>query len=510
MIARLFPLICWLLLLIPAGATSAVPAYPATPDAEAQYAAFPKPVSTYGDASLPLWERIQQRAAAEPFNFIVTILFACAILHTFVAPMLLRYAHKVEKRFKAQLTEAEKGKVSAWATVLEFLGEVEAVFALWALPVLLVAFNYFGWDNLVSFMHRDSNFTEPMFVIVIMAMAATRPVVQFAEQCLNVVARMGKGTPTAWWLAILILAPLLGSVITEPGAMTIGALLLGRKIYELKPRTAFKYATLGLLFVNISVGGVLTNFAAPPVLMVAGPERWNWSSLFMLETFGWRSVLAIVANTLLYWVIFRKQLKALETEAELEKTQHPANAWVDAHAPVPVLVTLLHLAFLAWTVKVAHYPAMFIGGYLFFLALVQTTGTHQSKSSFRGPLMVGLFLAGLVIHGRLQAWWLEPVLNSGLSEWTLHLGAATLTAFNDNALITFLASQVQGLSDGAKYAIMSGAIAGGGLTVIANAPNPAGQSLLKRYFPNGVSPLNLLLAAFVPTLVVIACYMLTH
>jgi Na+/H+ antiporter NhaD/arsenite permease-like protein len=486
-----------------------VPAYPAaTAEAEAQYAAFPKPVSTYSDAQLPLLERIQQRATAEPFNLIVTILFACAILHTFLAPVLLRYSHVVEKRFKAKLTEAEKHKVSAWANILEFLGEVEVVFALWALPVLLVAFNYFGWDHVVSFMHHDSNFTEPMFVIVIMAMAATRPVVQFAEQCLNVVARMGKGTPTAWWFAILTLAPLLGSVITEPGAMTIGALLLGRKIYELKPGAAFKYATLGLLFVNISVGGVLTNFAAPPVLMVAG--RWNWSSLDMLQMFGWRSVLAIVANNLLYWIVFRKQLKALETEAELEKTQKPAIAWVDSHAPVPVLVTLLHLAFLAWTVVVAHYPAMFIGGYLFFLAVVQTTGTHQSKSSFRGPLMVGLFLAGLVIHGRLQAWWLEPVLNSGLSEWTLHLGSATLTAFNDNALITFLASQVQGLSDGAKYAIMSGAIAGGGLTVIANAPNPAGQSLLKRYFPNGVSPLGLLLGAFVPTLIVIACYMLTR
>ena len=509
MIARLIPLFCWLLFLLPAGAAHMTPAYPADkPDAEAQYAVFPKPVSSYNDTALPLWERIQARAAAEPFNLVVTILFGCAILHTFLAPMLLRYSHAVEKRFKAKLTEAEKHKVSAWANILEFLGEVEAVFALWALPVLLVAFKYFGWNNVVGFMHHDSNFTEPMFVIVIMAMAATRPVVQFAEQCLNIVARMGKGTPTAWWMAILILAPLLGSVITEPGAMTIGALLLGRKIYELKPSPAFKYATLGLLFVNISVGGVLTNFAAPPVLMVA--DRWNWSTLFMLETFGWRSVLAIVANTLLYWAIFRKQLKAMEKEAEAEKSQHAPNQWMDSHAPVPVLVTLLHLAFLAWTVVVKHYPELFIGGYLFFLALVQTTGTHQSKSSFRGPLMVGLFLAGLVIHGRLQSWWLEPVLNSGLGEWTLHLGAATLTAFNDNALITYLASQVNGLSDSAKYAIMSGAIAGGGLTVIANAPNPAGQSLLKRYFPNGVSPVNLLLAAFVPTLIVIASYMLTH
>jgi len=244
------------------------------------------------------------------------------------------------------------------------------------------------------------------------------------------------------------------------------------------------------------------------VLMVAGPDRWNWSSLFMLKTFGSHAILAVLVNTTLYFLIFRKELAALAVKAEQEKSQKPAIAWVDKHAPVPALLTILHLAFLAWTVVTAHYPAFFIGGFLFFLGLQQATGHHQSKLNLRGPLMVGFFLAGLVIHGRLQAWWLEPVLSAGLGDWPLHLGAAGLTAFNDNALITFLASQVHGLSESAKYAIMSGAVAGGGLTVIANAPNPAGQSLLKRYFPNGVSPLGLFLGALVPTVMVVLIFML--
>lgn len=526
MSARLLHIFVFLAMLL-AGQTAAfaskpAPAYPAaTPEAETQYAAFPKPTATYNDADKPMAEKIQSRAQSTPFNLIVTILFACAILHTFLAPAISAWARRVEHAHheeqaakRAQTGEKHRDEVSFKATMLEFLGEVEVVFALWAVPVFAVAIYYYSWQDMISFVNLDSTFVEPMFVFVIMAIAASRPVVKFAEHALSFLAAAGKGTPTAWWLAILIVGPLMGSLITEPAAMTISALILSRKIYELKPGKTFKYATLGLLFVNVSVGGVLTNFAAPPVLMVAGPDRWNWSSLFMLKTFGSHAVMAILINTTIYFLIFRKQLADMNVKAlaEKEKEKHSKAemGWVDNDVKVPGWITISHLLFLLWTVVTAHYPALFIGGFLFFMGIVQATGHHQSKLNFRGPLMVGFFLAGLVIHGRLQSWWLEPVLSSGLGDWSMHLGAATLTAFNDNALITFLASQVEHLSDGAKYAIMSGAVAGGGLTVIANAPNPAGQALLKRYFPDGISPLGLLLGAIAPTIVVVLVFMLVR
>lgn len=471
---------------------------------EAQVADFPQPVSQYDDAAKPLWERITARAQAVPFNLIVTILFLAAILHTFLAPTITAWSHRVERRHHAA---HGKDSFSPWAATLEFLGEIEVVFSLWVVPVLLVAFWHYGWDNLVAFLNVDSKFTEPMFVFVIMAIAASRPVVKFAERILEMVVVLGKGSPCAWWLALLVLAPLLGSLITEPAAMTIAAMILARKIYELQPSRRFKYATLGLLFVNVSIGGTLTNFAAPPVLMVAGPDRWNWSSIYMLSTFGWRAVAAIALSTALYLVIFRKELASLATKAESEKEARPPIGWVDDQVPVPVWITVMHLAFLGWTVLTAHYPTMFIGGFLFFMGITHTTKPHQSRINLRAPLMVAFFLAGLVIHGRLQSWWLEPVLSSGLGDWPMHLGAAVLTAFNDNALITFLASQVGSLGDSAKYAIMSGAVAAGGLTVIANAPNPAGQALLKRYFPNGVSPLGLFLGAFLPTVISVLVFM---
>ena len=168
---------------------------------------------------------------------------------------------------------------------------------------------------------------------------------------------------------------------------------------------------------------------------------------------------------------------------------------------------MVQLCFMAFTVMVAHYPPLFIGGFLFFLAFSQATAHHQGRLDLRSPLLVGFFLAGLVIHGGLQGWWIEPVLKS-LGEAPLFLGATLLTAVNDNAAITYLATLVPGFTEPLKYAVVAGAVAGGGLTVIANAPNPAGQAILQRFFPEGVSPLGLLAGALVPTLVMVASLML--
>jgi len=154
-----------------------------------------------------------------------------------------------------------------------------------------------------------------------------------------------------------------------------------------------------------------------------------------------------------------------------------------------------------------HYPPLFIGGFLFFLAFSQATAHHQGKLELKTPLLVGFFLAGLVTHGGLQGWWIEPVLKS-LTQIPLFVGATLLTAINDNAAITYLATLVPSFTDELKYAVVAGAVTGGGLTVIANAPNPAGQSILQRFFPGGVNPLGLLLGALIPTIVLALTFML--
>jgi hypothetical protein len=167
----------------------------------------------------------------------------------------------------------------------------------------------------------------------------------------------------------------------------------------------------------------------------------------------------------------------------------------------------VHLAFISWTVINAHHPVLCLGGFLFFLGFAKATAPHQSALDLKAPLLVGFFLAGLVIHGGLQGWWIAPVLAS-LEQLPLFTGAVLLTAFNDNALITYLATLVPELSEGMKFTVVAGAVTGGGLTVIANAPNPAGQSILGPHFEDGIAPLGLLLGAALPTLLAAAVFLL--
>jgi hypothetical protein len=137
----------------------------------------------------------------------------------------------------------------------------------------------------------------------------------------------------------------------------------------------------------------------------------------------------------------------------------------------------------------------------------RTTAAYQELADFKTPLLVGFFLAGIVIHGGLQGWWIAPVL-SNLSQTGLFWAATILTAFNDNALITKLATLVPDFSDAFKIAVVEGAVTGGGLTVIANAPNPAGQALLIRFFGGSVNPLRLFAGALIPTLIAAALFRL--
>ena len=473
-------------------------------------------------------EILSHRISANPFNLVVSLIFLIAILHTFMANKLTAKAHLIQEEHDERLKAAGasedeiKHDTPFKAELFHFLGEVEVVFGMWVIAVLFVTIGFFDWATFKNYMVYDRVFIEPMFVVVIMAIASTRPVVKFAEQLLGLAAGIGGHSKAAWWFSILLIAPLLGSFITEPAAMTIAALLLANQFYKYKPSSGFAYATIGLLFVNISVGGTLTHFAAPPVLMVAAP--WNWDMSFMARNFGWKAALGILISNVIYFIIFRSQFAKMGKQDEVEastnfhtpevQTLKPGQIsheefearWSEREVPIPWWVTLVHIFFLAWTVYTAHYPALFIPGLLFFLGFLSLTATHQNKMELKGPIMVGFFLGGLIIHGGLQAWWIAPVLGS-LAELPLMLTATVLTAVNDNAAITYLATLVPNMAEASKYAVVAGAVTGGGLTVIANAPNPAGQSILGRFFENGVNPLKLLIAALIPTIIMGICFM---
>lgn len=401
------------------------------------------------------------------------IIFALALIHTFTVKQFERLSHRYPRH----------------AGLFHLLGEVEIVFGFWAFVLLIVMAIAAGGDQALAYA-ESRNYTEPLFVFVVMVVAASRPVLQTVMVAVNLIAKnlpFHTSVATAW--LGLAAVPLMGSLITEPAAMTIAALMLAPQLFRPSVPAVPKYFALGVLFVNISIGGTLTAYAAPPVLMVAA--TWNWDSAFMLATFGWKAAIAVVVNATVATFMMRKYLLQLPAES-MTRSERP---------PVPITVVIVHLVVLAAVVALAHHPVAFLGLFLMFLGFTQAYERHQNPLILKEALLVGFFLAGLVILGGMQAWWLQPIVSS-LEPIALFFGSLALTAITDNAALTYLGSLIDGISDESKYMLVAGAVAGGGLTVIANAPNPAGVALLKRGFSDEtISIGGLLLGALGPTAV---------
>jgi hypothetical protein len=410
-------------------------------------------------------------------QLIGALLFALAVIHTF------------STKFFEQLAHAQPRHAGLW----HLLGEVEVVFGFWAMVLMLFMFAASGKQEATAYLDTR-NFTEPMFVFAIMVIAGTRPILQFAASAVQGMARvMPLNRGMAMYFLMLAFVPLLGSFITEPAAMTLAALMLRDTLFAGAVSSKLKYATIGVLFVNISIGGTLTPFAAPPVLMVA--SKWNWDIWFMMTNFGWKAAIAVVINAGVAMLLFRR---------ELGSVGQPGGT--DEAPSVPFSVVLVHLMFLLGVVVFAHHPSVFMGLFLFFLGFTTAYERHQNPLILREALLVAFFLAGLVVLGGLQQWWLEPIL-MGMNSTAVFFGATALTAITDNAALTYLGSLVDGLSEEFKVALVAGAVTGGGLTVIANAPNPAGVAILRGSFEDKtIHPLGLLIAAIPPTLVAVLAF----
>lgn len=439
----------------------------------------------------PLWEELARTAQTDGFLPVASAVFLMAVAHALATPWIGRWTQR---------------RPSAW---LHWLAEVEAVFVLWAVGLLLLALVWPGKGGgfVLGYLGADagpagSKFVEPSFVFIVMTLASARPVLALARRVLVGVAGWLGGGVAAEWLVVLTLAPLLGSLITEPAAMAIAAGLLAARFFRLGPSLHLRYATLALLFVNVSVGGALTHFAAPPIVMVA--SVWGWGGMEVFRQFGVAAVATLLLANVVYFVWFRRELFALGQAGDAGPAEEAAP---------PRWLSALHVAVLAGAVAAFsfHQVGTMLGCLLAFFVLRAVTARWQDASlGLRGPAMVGLFLAGLVVLGGFQGWWIGPLIGRA-GESGLLWAAVGLTAFNDNAAITYLAAQVPALAEpGAaalRHALVAGALAGGGLTVLANAPNPAGLSILGRFFPEGVSPWRLAVWALLPTLIAVATFL---
>jgi hypothetical protein len=411
-------------------------------------------------------------------QFIAAALFAVALVHTFAARQFERLAHRYPRH----------------AGLFHLVGEVEVVFGFWAIVLVLAMALTTGGGTALAYA-ESRNYTEPLFVFVVMVVAASRPVLAAVTGLVRSAAGViPMPTPLATaWLG-LAAVPLLGSLVTEPAAMTLAALMLAPQIFRPEVPEPVKYLSIGVLFVNVSIGGTLTSYAAPPVLMVAA--SWQWNSAFMFTTLGWKAALAVLVNATVCALVLRRHVLAASSQAS------------DGHAqaPIPKAVVAVHLGLLAGVVLLAHHPVGFLGLFLMFLGFTQAYERYQSPLILKEALLVAFFLAGLVVLGGMQSWWLQPIVSS-LKPLALFLGSLGLTAITDNAALTYLGSQIAGISGESRYMLVAGAVAGGGLTVIANAPNPAGVALLRRGFADeSIGAGGLLLGALGPTLVAAAAF----
>ncbi|WP_374359241.1 putative Na+/H+ antiporter [Pseudoduganella danionis] len=405
------------------------------------------------------------------------ILFGLALLHTFAAKSIEQLAHRHPRH----------------AGLFHLLGEVEVVFGFWAIVLIISMAIVGGGESAIAYA-ESRQYTEPLFVFTVMVVAASRPVLAVVQGLLGGLARL---LPLRTELALvwfgMALVPLSGSLITEPAAMTLAALMLAPLVFRDDMPERLKYAALGVLFVNVSIGGTLTAYAAPPVLMVA--TTWHWDSAFMAQHFGWRAALAVLFNATVITALLARHLRP-HTNSDSES------------APVPLLVSAVHLAFLALVVVFSHHPVLFLGLFMLFLGFTIAYQRYQQPLIIKEGLLVGFFLAGLVVLGGMQQWWLQPIVES-LAPTALFFSALGLTAITDNAALTYLGSLIQGISAQSQYMLVAGAVAGGGLTVIANAPNPAGAALLRHGFRDAsIGAIGLLLGALAPTAVAILAFLL--
>ncbi|MNK93285.1 hypothetical protein D3C87_1134370 [compost metagenome] len=415
-----------------------------------------------------------------------TVFFALAVIHTFLVGRFIAWAHHFPKD-------------SLWNNVLHLFGEIEAVFAIWASVFMLLYIVLEGWGPAIEYQNSLS-FLEPFFIFAIMVVCSTRPILSFAREGIlsvsSVIQKILRTPPVITDLfVVLTLGPLSGSLITEPAAMTVTAFMLNSMVSKHSQKLI--YALIAVLFVNVSIGGSLTPFAAPPILMVA--SKWNWDFQFVLMNFGWKSGLAVLINALAVIFYFRKEL--VESCTDLKEVSQRLAA---AQSPIPATVTFVHLLFLLGIVATAHHQNAFLGILLLFLGVAAVTQRYHDALRLKESLLVSMFLGGIIQFGAFQKWWLAPLLGS-MTDLLLFKGAVGLTAITDNAALTYLGSQVEGLNEASRYALVAGAIAGGGLTIIANAPNAAGYSILSSKFPDGIKPVSLLVAALLPTAVAIVC-----
>lgn len=418
----------------------------------------------------------------EIFTFII---FALAIIHAF----LTHYFYALHEKYKIKANRVSKQQkfYLSLSEICYFFSEIEIVFGFWIIPLVLGLFLFLGVQETLHYL-TSRDYTYALYMAVVVAFVSTRPIIQCAERLLAYISRLGGNSVKTWWWTILTLGPFLDIFLKEPGAMTITSILMAKTCFPFVKSRKFRYGTLALLFLNISLGGLFSPYTSRSLFLVAQLEKWDLA--YTLMHFSWKALIVILLNTGLTYFVFRKKFpkdsSALLTFLENEKREH-----------IPIWLTIIHLGLFLAIILSSEYPPIFLGVFFIFIGIHKVT--HHYQGHEQGPLQlkpaiaVGFFFASLLIHGELQEGWVLKFLSDLNFEGALAI-STFLSSIIDNAIVLYFLDQIKPLKDPVLYAIIAGSLSAAALTVMANGPNLIGYTILKKFFGGNISPFQLFLA----------------
>lgn len=422
-----------------------------------------------------------------PLQLGATFFFILSVIHAFLTPRL--YNMYLRIRHQKILFPERKKKYLVLTEITRMFSRIELVMLLWSVPFLLWFVYSENYKVMIGYL-TSRNYMASLFIIVMMILVESNPIIYLSETLLNrLVQKIGKHSPVAWWWVILLVSPMLSSLLKETGAMVIATMLLIRKFYIHNPSKKFAYATMGLLFSNISIGGLLTITSSRAMFMIM--PTLKWSSHFIWAHFTWKAFLAILFSTTIYYLYFKKELKEfVKTDAQQEDNNESIKA--------PWWVVCIHICFVWALLQCKTSPVLIISVFLCYLCFRCFTYSYQNIIDVNKACLIGLFYSGLVILGDLQEWWVLKLMQNQ-SDFGHMIISFGLSIFLDNALVNYLVHNLSVSHDCYHYLVITGCMAAGGLTVATNLPNIVGYTILRRGLKLKLPSLvGLFLAAIIP------------
>lgn len=421
-----------------------------------------------------------------------TVLFFFSVVHTFLTPWFYQRFQVCKHK---KMIFPEKWKKYLWLSeCYRLLSRVETVFILWAVPLFLWFLYTEGYKMTISYFN-SRNYIFSLFIIIMLLLLESRPIVYLSECIFSSIAKIGKQSPRCWWWTLMIATPVSSVLLKETGAMIIATTLLSRSFYRFAPSTRFAYATMGLLFSNISLGGLTTGLSSRALFIILPSVKWGNS--FILKYFCWKALIAILISTTVYYLIFRK---------EFARFPKVVTVLSNVKERMPKWIICVHILLIVAVILARFVPLLMVAILIFYLGFQRFTIFYQRPMRIGKACFVGLFYAGLVIFGELQEWWVLELMHR-MPDFGYMMTSYVLSIFLDNALVNYLVHNLPVATDCFLYLVIAGCMSAGGLTLISNIPNIVGYLALQSFFPSSSFSLGwLFLFALGPSIIALMTF----